>query len=200
MVGGLAALLVGPGGLCGQGGAVSGLVRVSNALSRGAVVYLISESANPLPPAAEAVLLDQRNLSFVPRTLLVPPGQEVAFRNSDPLLHNVFSPDYQGEDFNLGTYPSGESRTHVFKRPGTHVILCHIHPEMEAYVFVNPARFHSVVDDDGLFLIENIPEGEYTLHVWHPRAVAYRRAVRIGANNWLRLDIQLERRRAGGRN
>jgi hypothetical protein len=142
-------------------------------------------------------MLDQRNLHFVPHTLVVLPGQEITFRNSDPLLHNVFSPDVQGEKFNLGTYPAGESRSHTFQRVGAHVILCHIHPEMAAYVFVTETRYHAVVDEMGRFRIDSIPPGDYTLHAWHPRAIAYEQLTRIRAKNTLQLEIQLQRRRRG---
>ncbi len=194
---GLVTLLAWPRvGLC-QGGVVSGVVHVSNAHSRGAVVYLVRQSAEPLAPETEPVLLDQRNLHFIPHTLVVSPGQEVAFRNSDPLFHNVFSPDAQGEDFDLGTYPAGESRSHTFERSGAHVILCHIHPEMVAYVLVIEARYQAVVDEMGRFRIEGIPPGTYTLHAWHPRAVAYEQLIRVSAEKTLHLEIQLQRRRRG---
>jgi len=193
----LATLLAWPGvGLC-QVGAVSGVVRVSDAPSRGAVVYLVPLYSEPLAPESEQVLLDQRNLHFVPHTLVVLPGQEVSFRNSDPLLHNVFSPDMLGEEFNLGTYPAGESRSYTFQRSGAHVILCHIHPEMAAYVFVIETRYHAVVDGMGRFRIDSIPSGDYMLHAWHPRAIAYEQLTRISAKNTLHLEIQLQRRRRG---
>lgn len=185
-----------PAPALGQGAIVSGIVHVRETPPRGAVVYLIPEEATPLVPDAEPVLLDQRDLQFIPHTLVVVPGQAVAFRNSDPLLHNVFSPHSVGEEFNLGTYPSGESRIQVFQRPGPHVILCHIHPEMEAYIFVAPTRYHAVVDEEGRFRIEDLPPGDYTLHAWHPRAAPYQRTTRLRDKNVLDLEIQLERRRA----
>jgi plastocyanin len=194
-VAGLVTLLASPGAALCQVGVVSGVVRVPNAPSRGAVVYLVPLSSEPLAPVTEPMLLDQRNLHFIPHTLVVVPGQEIRFRNSDPLLHNVFSPDMEGEEFDLGTYPAGESRSHTFQRSGAHVILCHIHPEMAAYVFVTGTRYHAVVDAGGRFLIDSIPPGAYTLRAWHPRAVAYEQLTRISARNTLHLEIQLQRRR-----
>ncbi len=188
----LVACVAAPGLALGQAGTVEGMVYLRNARSADAVVYMIIDST-PRPPAAP-VMIDQRNLHFVPRVLPVLPGQAVMFRNSDPLLHNVFGPDTLGEAFNLGTYPEGESRVHRFQRLGAHVILCHIHPEMEAYVVVIPTRYYGVVDAEGAFRIENLPLGTYPLHVWHPRAEPFQRTVRIRGDNTLKLEIQLERR------
>ena len=196
-VAGLVTVLAWPGAALCQVGGVSGVVRVPNAPSRGAVVYLVPLSSEPLAPETEPVLLDQRNLHFIPHTLVVLPGQEITFRNSDPLLHNVFSPDILGEKFNLGTYPAGESRSYTFQRSGAHVILCHIHPEMAAYVFVIETRYHAVVDGMGRFRIDGIPPGDYMLHAWHPRAIAYEQLTRISAKNTLHLEIQLQHRRRG---
>lgn len=194
----LASCVVAPRPAFSQSG-VEGVVYVRNAHSAGAVVYVITDSAHPPIVPSEPVVIDQRNLHFLPDILPVLPGQAVAFRNSDPLLHNVFSPDTLGEAFDLGTYPEGEWRMHTFQRPGAHVILCHIHPEMEAHVVVIPTRHYGVVDAGGRFRIENVPPGTYPLHVWHRRAEPFQRTVRITAYNTLWLEIQLERRGARAR-
>ncbi|MBI4513947.1 MAG: carboxypeptidase regulatory-like domain-containing protein [Gemmatimonadetes bacterium] len=185
-----------PPALAQQGSVVEGVVYVRNAKSTGALVYVIPAFAEPPVAPVETVLIDQRNLHFVPRTLAVLPDQAVAFRNSDPILHNVFSPDTLGEDFDLGTYPEGEWRTRRFRRLGAHVILCHIHPEMEAYVVVLPTRHYVLAAGEGRFRIAELPPGTYSLHVWHPRAEPFRREITVRAGDTLRLEIQLERRGA----
>lgn len=190
----VAVWLAAPALAVNQTGAVGGVVYVRNARSAGAVIYLIPGTTVLPPPPPDHVLMDQRNLDFIPRILPILPGQAVEFRNSDPVLHNVFSPDTLGEAFNLGTYPQGELRTQTFRRLGAHVILCHVHPEMEAYVVVIPTRTYAVADSDGRFQIENAPPGTYPLHVWHRSAAPYQRTVTIAANDTLRIEIQLERR------
>lgn len=196
---GLAIWVASPALALSQSGTVEGIVHVRNARSEDAVVYLLTPNSAGLPtPPAEPVLIDQRNIRFIPRVLPVLPGQAVAFRNSDPILHNVFGTDTLGEGFDLGTYPEGEWRVHRFHRAGAHVVLCHIHPEMEAYVIVIPTRHFAVADREGRFRIESIPPSAYTLHVWHRQAQPSRREVTIGANDTLRLEILLERRRGRG--
>lgn len=192
---GIAVCVAAPAPALGQSGSVQGIVHVRNARSEDAVVYLLTRnSPAPPTPTAEPALIDQRDIRFVPHVLPVLPGQAVAFRNSDPILHNVFGPDTLGEAFDLGTYPEGEWRVRTFQRAGAHVVLCHIHPEMEAYVIVIPTRDFGVADRQGRFRIEGVPPGAYTLHVWHRQAQLFRREITLGASDTLRLEIQLERR------
>lgn len=199
----------------GQPSVVSGSVSVPGYRATGAVVYLISPPGNtrqpppqnlappeaaapaplavPEPPAAPA-LIDQFRLRFVPTVLAVLPGSAVEFRNSDALLHNVFSPPGPGDGFNLGTYPKGEFRSHTFTELGPHVILCHVHPEMVSRVIVIDTPLHAVVDPEGRFHIESVPSGRYTLKVWHPAAEPFAKDVVVRAGVSIDLRLELGRR------
>ncbi len=189
------AWMVMPNLAIGQSNVFSGNVFLDGVPADGAVVYLNDESVLLDTATVEPLVMDQRSLHFVPHVLSVLPGQEVEFRNSDPLFHNVFSPDTLGEDFNLGTYPRGQWRGHRFERPGVHAILCHVHPEMEAYVVVVTTPYHGVSNSTGRFSVRNLPPGTYALEVWHRRAAPYSDIVTIRQNDDLHFDIRLERRR-----
>lgn len=162
----LGLLLALPPASAGQG-VVEGVVLEAGSPVLDAVVYLESEGPTP-DTAAEppSPTIDQSRLQFLPSVLVVRPGTEVAFLNSDPILHNVFSPGWSGERFDLGTYPFGTARTHVFREVGPHVILCKVHPEMAAYVLVVDTPFHAVTADDGRFVVGPVPAGTYRLSVW----------------------------------
>jgi hypothetical protein len=95
-------------------------------------------------------------------------------------MHNVFGPGTRGGDaFDLGTYPVGEYATWTFEREGLHIVLCHIHPEMVAYVIVSRAPFHAVTAGDGTFEIEDVPPGRYRASVWHARRSRDTTTVRV---------------------
>jgi plastocyanin len=155
------------------------------------VVYLVSDE-QPLEPAAdETPFIDQINLTFVPSVLTIAPGTTVDFRNSDPLLHNVFSPGRPGPGFDLGTYPKTETRSHTFREIGAHVILCHVHPDMYAFVIVVPTPFRTTVDEDGHFRIDGVPGGRYTVRVWHRQEyeLTPQLIVRAGGTPQLTVDL-----------
>jgi plastocyanin len=171
-------------------GAVRGTIRSRSVPMNGAVVFLTPEEDHP-PVAPETTLVDQRNLRFVPASVVVPPGSAVIFRNSDPLLHNVFSPTRNGMGFDLGTYPSPGERSTAFPKEGHFVVLCHVHPEMVAYVVVAESHYRTVVASDGAFRLEEIPAGRYRLHVWHWRTGEYTELIEVPAGRALRLDLDL---------
>jgi len=115
----------------------------------GAVVYLAPSGPVVTAPVASTVI-DQRSLRFRPALAVVTPGSVVAFLNSDSLLHNVFSPGGPDGPFDLGTYTTGERRERTFGGVGTHVILCHVHPEMVAYGVIVPTPWYAVADSNRL--------------------------------------------------
>ena len=171
-------------------GIVMGRLHVEGVRPDGAVVYLVPEAGAP-GMSAERAIVDQRRLRFVPDVVAVAPGGEVAFHNSDPLVHNIFSPESR-EPFDLGTYPEGQARTHRFREPGAHVILCNIHPEMEAYVFVVATPYRTVVGRDGAFWLE-VPQGRYRLHAWHRRGGTQEQNVLVSGGRTVHLEVRLSR-------
>jgi plastocyanin len=172
------------------GGVVMGTLGVEEVSPDGAVVYLVPE-AGASRLSAERTVIDQRRLRFIPDVVVVAPGAEVAFRNSDPLHHNIFSPESE-EPFNLGTYPEGQERTHRFREPGAHVILCNIHPEMEAYVFVAATPYWTVLGRDGAFRFE-VPAGRYRFYAWHRRVGIQEQNVLVPEGRTVHLEVRLSR-------
>jgi hypothetical protein len=112
----------------------------------------------------------------MPRTLVVSPGSTVRFPNADPIRHNVFSVS-PGNRFDLGLYGQGSGRSQTFKQPGLVRIFCNVHRQMAAWVLVLETPFHATVAVDGSFQVSGLPSGPGTLHVWHPRAVPWSRAL-----------------------
>lgn len=131
------------------------------------------------PPPSEPALMDQRNKEFVPRLLPVIKGQEIRFLNSDQVQHNVFS-SHEQEPFDLGLYPTGESRSVRLNSLRRHKVYCSLHKNMVADLFVLPNRFFSVTDEAGRYRIQGLPEGEHVLRAWHIFGGADQRRIRVG--------------------
>jgi plastocyanin len=128
-----------------------------------AVVYVDSAPGTFSPPSAHAHV-DQQKMQFIPYLLPVVVGTTVDFLNHDSVSHNVFSPD--GESYNLGVWPKGETRSYTFKKAGVYTQLCSIHPEMEAFVIVLQNSLYATTSKDGSFKIANVPDGHYVLKVF----------------------------------
>ncbi|MEK7408961.1 MAG: carboxypeptidase regulatory-like domain-containing protein [Acidobacteriota bacterium] len=148
---------------------IRGTVKVAGARdSADVAVYLDKIPGKTFAPPKETVILDQVNLTFVPRVLPVLAGTTVGFPNSDEVRHNVFSPS-PPKRFNLGTYPRGVSRAVTFDKPGEVALLCNVHAEMSAYVIVVETPYFAVSRKDGSFEIKDVPPGKYTLKTWHEK-------------------------------
>jgi len=137
-----------------------------------AVVYVSSIPGKTFPAPKEHARIDQKDLVFTPHVLPVLVGTTVDFLNSDKVLHNVFTPEACAEKFNLGTWPQGETRSYTFKKECVAVLLCKVHPEMEAYVVAVPTPYFAVAKADGSYHIANVPDGACTVKVWHPKLKA----------------------------
>jgi plastocyanin len=131
-----------------------------------AVIWLKSlqpDAVSAVAPGKFTLL--QKNKMFTPHLLVVPVGSSVAFPNADPFFHNVFSL-FDGKRFDLGLYEAGSTRSVVFSREGVSYIFCNIHSEMSAVVIALGTPFYSIADPRGTFRIDDVPDGDYSLHVW----------------------------------
>lgn len=160
------------------------------------VVYLDSVKGDFKPPTKHA-LMDQKNLEFQPHILPILDGTTVDFRNSDDVAHNVFSPDKTADKINLGTWPTGQIRSHTFNAHCPDVcdavMLCNVHPEMEGYIVILKNPYFSKVDKDGTFSIKDVPAGTYTLKVWHEKLKAEPQSVVVPADSSVAVTIALKR-------
>jgi len=159
-----------PSGASRTADVLVGRVRVAGGPQKDAVVWLTGGAAI-LPATPRRVVLDQRNMAFLPHVLGVPVGTRVEMPNHDRVFHNVFS-FKDGKRFDLGLYPAGTSKVVTFDKPGLSRIFCNIHPTMAAYVLAVASPFVAVSDEEGRFAIPEVPPGRYEYHAWRPGAEA----------------------------
>ena len=134
--------------------------------ARSAVIWLNPLHAGAAPPVAPgAFTMMQKNKMFMPRLLVVPVGSSVAFPNADPIFHNVFSL-FDGRRFDLGLYEAGSTRSVVFSREGVSYIFCKIHSEMTAGIIALATPYYGLADQQGVFHVKDVPDGDYELHMW----------------------------------
>ena len=147
-----------------------GVVRVMGRPAKDVVIWL--EQRGPVAATAERVVLDQRNLTFVPRLLVVPVGTTVEMPNSDRVFHNVFS-FHNGKRFDLGLYPAGTRKLVTFDQSGVSRVFCNIHPTMAAYVVAVASNRYAVTDADGQFAIAGVEGDGHAFSMWRAGADPY---------------------------
>lgn len=113
-------------------------------------------------------VLDQVGCEFRPHVMLIPKGGTIQILNSDGFLHNVraFNTDVEML-FNDAMPGKGEVLRKTFSDPGLVVLRCGLHEWMHALVVVQEHPYYALTDEQGFFRISGIPDGRYTLSVWH---------------------------------
>src|SRR5262249_40465183 len=157
-----------------------------------AVIYIDKIPGRRYTPPASPIVLDQLNLKFVPHVLPVLIGTTVAFPNSDEIRHNVFSPG--PPRFDLGTYAQHTTKYHVFDKAGVWTMLCNVHAEMSAYVVVTETPYFAKTDQDGKFVLTDVPPGKYSLKIWHEKAKPATVPIEVGEDAIMSIpSIELKR-------
>ncbi len=176
-------------------GDIKGKVKAKGVKHSGdAVIYIENIPGKKFEAPKEHAKMDQKNLVFIPRVLPVLAGTTVDYLNSDDVLHNVFTPDKCAEKFNLGTWPKGQVRSYTFKEPGcVSVMLCNVHPEMEAYVVVLENPYYTVSAKDGSYTIKNVPAGKHTLKIWHEKLKGGTQEVTVGESGEVVVDFEIKK-------
>ena len=182
--------------LAARGGVLAGELALSSSgrplaahAAREAVVYFRPRAghAGHLDPGVFEMRTAGKR--FVPETLVVAVGSRVAFPNSDPILHNVFSLSGRNS-FDLGLLAQGEGGAHTFTRPGLVRVFCNVHHQMSGHVVVLDTPYVARPDADGRFTLD-IPDGmSGELSIWHPRAALWRRTLTV-ARGQARLQVAM---------
>ena len=169
-----------------EGVDVRGTVRTNGRPQPNTVVWLDAPGAPPSTPAKK-IILDQRNLSFSPRVLVVRVGTSVEFPNNDRVFHNVFS-FRDGRVFDLGLYPVGTVKYVTFDKPGLSRLFCNIHPNMAAYILAVDSPYFAVADELGAFVIHDVPAAKYVYRTWRAGGEIEAGSVTVEQNSELEIE------------
>src|ERR1700756_4102397 len=146
------------------------------------VVYVDAIAGKTFPAPKDHPVMDQKGLMFSPPIMGTQKGSNVEFQNSGAGEQNVLWRAIGSDKklgHNLGTWPKGEKRSFTFDKPGAVPVLCNVHPEMAGYLIVSPTPYFAETDDSGNYKIKDVPDGAYTLVVWHEGAKTQSKPVTV---------------------
>lgn len=153
------------------------VINKNNKGIKNAFVWLApSDPAKPLaihPDLKEIkvkeVSVDQPMCAFVPHVQAVREGQELIFKNSAPVAHNVrWTGNFKNAGGNIILPPKGSHTLKDLKAYRLPMqVNCDIHRWMKAYVAVFDHPYFAITDENGNFEIKNAPVGDCQLMVWH---------------------------------
>ena len=140
-------------------------------------------------------IISQKNRQFSPRVLPIVKGTTIIFPNDDIIFHNVFSLS-KTEPFDLDIYPPGNSRSVTFDKTGWVRIYCNIHPQMISHVIILDNPSFDLTDEKGLFVISDVPDGNYTLRIWHEYGSEERKEIQLSGSSqsFITFDIQEDKK------
>jgi plastocyanin len=165
-------------------------------LVAGAVV--VAEPATPAAGARTALkgTVVQKNLMFAPGILVIRTGTAVDFPNDDPVRHQVYSFS-SAKKLQLSLYSGSAHAPVVFDKPGLVTLGCNIHDSMIGYIYVTDSPWFGRTDQDGNVRLHELPAGDYTIRIWHPRIKdppdSLQQSVTMAANGKQQLEFRLKK-------
>ena len=166
--------------ICGEKTTIK-WVDVNDGALRGVFVMIDKiKEGKPWPAEMEQPkVMDQKGCAFLPWMQVIKPGA-VIIRNSDEgLLHNVNAKELVGVEkgrdigktlFNVAQPDVGEMERDIAPRRVPYVgVSCQTHEQMYAYILAPSHPYATIVDDNGAFVLGNVPPGKYVIKAWHPR-------------------------------
>ncbi len=196
-------LLAFPSGVLAAGatgtGIIKGTITVNGQPTADAVVSVEGLSGAQLKTQVASMkpqkkVMDQKDLKFHPTVVAIMAGGTVEFPNHDTAWHNVFSKG-GANDFDLGLYAPGKTRSKKFDKAGVSRILCNVHPTMEAFIVVKDHPFFSSTDSRGLYEIKDVPLGKVRVQVWSPNLDVHSDSIELVRNGEVfDLNVDLKKR------
>ncbi len=135
---------------------------------KNAVVYLKDVKGGKAISGEPVTIIDSK-CTFSPHVSIGFKGNNLIVKNEDPVLHTIHVyAQVQGKTmFNTALPERGSSLTKTLKRAGVMELNCDCHPWMEAFVVVLDHPYAALSDEKGVFAIDNIMPGVYTVEAWH---------------------------------
>jgi len=177
-------------------GSITGVVTCAKVRDNAdAIVYVEKVGDGKYAPPTDHAVIDQLNLTYVPRVVAMQKGTTADFPNSDAVRHNVFSPPTAALQFNLGTYPTGVVKEVLFDVTGETPLLCNVHAEMAGYAVAFENPYFALTDKSGNYTIEGVPPGKYVVKTWHEKLKEVSQDVTVEAGKAATANFELKRRR-----
>lgn len=157
------------------------------------IVYFVDVEEGKDPAAMPAPELANSGCRYIPHVQGMMVGQQLVIKNEDPILHNTHTYDAAEKTvFNLALPIQGQTIKKRMKKPGLVNAKCDAgHTWMNGYVWVNENPYYATTDENGKFEITDIPEGDYTLVVWHEKFGTSEHDVSVDAGGATEFDASV---------
>jgi plastocyanin len=175
--------------VCGDSKLDPSLIVAGDAGVRNAVIQ-ISGLRDGREPVKEAEL-DQVKCEYVPHVLVVSSGATVTIKNSDGILHNVHTVSKDNPPFNKAQPKFMKEFKETFAKPEIISVRCDVHAWMSGWIVVTDNVFFDISKEDGSFNLAGVPQGKYTLEVWHEKLGRATQEVEVKAGETVNVNYEM---------
>jgi hypothetical protein len=135
------------------------------------------------------LVLDNKQCAFAPHVQAATVGSELLLKNSDPILHTVHARLGKETLFNVGL-PTWRQVTKRLDQVGVIRIDCDVlHTWMSAAIVITDTPYFAVSDQNGNFLIEQLPAGQYRAEFWHEKLGTQTMRLALDGDKMVSLDV-----------
>jgi hypothetical protein len=136
----------------------------------------------PAPPE-EPAELDQKGCRFMPQAMVFRVDQPLNMVNSDPVAHNVRTAGFTMQLNQIIPPNDKKGITTTYERAERTPVQtkCDIHTWMLSWHLPLDHPWATVSAEDGTFVIDNLPAGDWEFIIWHGKTGYVERSVKFSA-------------------
>lgn len=150
-----------------------------------AVVWLVDAGAGKPLPARRRFTLDNVRCRLEPRVQAVIAGGTLNVRSSDAILHRTRALRHGTEQvlarWEHNDFGQVVPDDRVLREPGLIELRSEVHPWTRGWVAVFDHPYFVVTPPSGVFTLDGVPPGSYTLAAWHERFGRVEQPVTVAA-------------------
>lgn len=121
-----------------------------------------------LPPSAPGdSILNIKGCDFSPRVAVVQVDESIRIASQDPVLYQIRSLSQKNPKQSRSLPPNLASVQFRFREPEIVTLTCDLHSWMRAFVVVAPHSLYRVTEAKGAAQFKAVPNGTYSVFVWH---------------------------------
>ena len=149
------------------------------------VVWLVDVGAGKPLPARRRFTLDNVRCRLEPRVQAVIAGGTLNVRSSDALLHRTRALRHGSEQvlarWEHNDFGQVVPDDRVLREPGLIELRSEVHPWTRGWIAVFDHPYFVVTPPSGVFTLDGVPPGSYTLAAWHERFGRVEQPVTVAA-------------------
>lgn len=162
------------------------------------VVVVVEGVQSGKPFSFRDAKIEANVCQFLPFVTVVSDKRELTVTNRDPVSHDIqgYAYDQSGVDIVLhrpSLKATGTTDTvNLVKGRKVFTMQCGMHPYMQNWGYAIDNPYYAVTDQDGSFVIGDLPAGAYHIKAWHPVLGFQERDVTVQPNGAATLTFSFE--------